>query len=321
MSAPQVIVVGSYVQDHAWTTEQFPSPGESRIGTFATGPGGKGFNQAVACHRQGVDTLFIGAIGNDHLGSTAQNFAAGEKLPCAWDVHTDKPTAASTITVNARGENLIVVALGANDALSVDFVQAQQAKIQRARVVLSQLECNLAATRSALTLARSAQVATILNPAPINQCLTVELLALTDILTPNETEFAFLLRHLFRIQVPANYWEADDATLHLLCRHTRVATVVITLGDKGCFVSHADGHLRGDANTYYRVPAESVATVDTTGAGDAFSGGLAAALVRFREQPFATVVHYAGRVAALSTETPGTAPAMPYFEKVRDRFP
>ena len=105
-----VAVVGSYVQDHAWLTEVFPCDGETRLATgFNTGPGGKGFNQAVACHRQGVKTCFIGAIGRDALGENAQRFAHDDKLPVQFDVRDDAPTAASSILVNARGENRIVV--------------------------------------------------------------------------------------------------------------------------------------------------------------------------------------------------------------------
>src|SRR5205085_10740656 len=108
-----VAVIGSYVQDHAWLTETFPSDGETRLATgFNTGPGGKGFNQAVACHRQGVKTCFIGAIGNDALGENAQRFARDDKLPVQLDIRDDAPTAASSILVNARGENPIVASPG-----------------------------------------------------------------------------------------------------------------------------------------------------------------------------------------------------------------
>jgi len=316
----QVVVVGSYVQDHAWLTTQFPAVGESRIGTFSTGAGGKGFNQAIACHRQGASTLFIGAIGDDHLGQNAQNFAKQEQLPCAWDIHPERSTAASTITVSIKGENLIVVSLGANSALSTDFLQNHQESFSQAKIILTQLECNLDATRKALSYGRATGATTILNTAPINENLTTNLLELADIITPNETEFAFLLQHLLGVKVTENYWEKDDATLHDLCRRTNVPTVIITLGDKGCFVSHASENIWKDELVYYRVPTEQVATLDTTGAGDAFSGGLAAGLIHFAGQPFSQAVHHANRVAALSTEIRGTAPAMPTFEQVIRRF-
>ena len=147
-----------------------------------------------------------------------------------------------------------------------------------------------------------------------------EIAPLADILTPNETEFAFLLRERYGQAVAPTYWELADAQLHALCRATGIPTVVITLGDKGCFVSHAEAATRGDAEPYYRLPAEPARCVDTTGAGDAYSGGLAAGLVHFAGQPFRRAATHANRVAALSVEQPGTAPAMPTREAVRARF-
>src|SRR5687768_12390239 len=100
MSQPEVVIVGSFVQDHAWLTDRFPQTGETRRALgFNTGPGGKGFNQAVACARQGVASLFIGAIGDDHLGTIAQRFGEDEGLPCRWQVRDDVATAASSIVV------------------------------------------------------------------------------------------------------------------------------------------------------------------------------------------------------------------------------
>ncbi len=110
-----VVVVGSYVQDLAFNTPVFPSPGESRIGTFRTGPGGKGFNQAVACNRLGVSTLFIGAIGDDIFGAGVRDFISNEGMLAELQVCADHPTAAASIVVNEDAQNLIVVALGAND--------------------------------------------------------------------------------------------------------------------------------------------------------------------------------------------------------------
>src|SRR5262245_18960257 len=124
MAATDVVVIGSYVQDHAWHLDRFPRVGETRRARgFATGPGGKGFNQAIACLRQGVATAFIGSIGADPLGDVAQRYAALEGLNCRWLIHHDHPTAASSIVVNAAGENQIAVALGANEHLEPEFVK------------------------------------------------------------------------------------------------------------------------------------------------------------------------------------------------------
>ena len=316
------IVVGSYVQDHAWLTDRFPQVGETRRALgFNTGPGGKGFNQAVACARQGVATLFIGAIGNDQLGAIAQQFATAEKLPCRWQVRSDVPTAASSIVVDRTGSNLIVVNLAANEHLDPAFVEAQTGAFAHAKVLLLQLENNLDAVAAALALGHRHGLLRVLNPAPVHPDLDATLLAQCDLITPNETEFALLLERLANQQVDAATLAArDDGDLHALARQLDVATVVITLGAQGCFVSHAADALHGDREAFYRIAAERVNALDSTGAGDAFSGALVAALLRLDERPFRAAVVHANRAAAMSTETVGTAPAMPRFEDVQQRF-
>jgi ribokinase len=321
MPTPRVLILGSYVQDHCWRTETFPGTGESRIGTFSTGPGGKGFNQAVACHRQGVATRFLGAVGADALADTARRYAAEVGLDARFEVRPEVATAASSILVDARGDNRIVVALGANDALSAAFVDSESAAIAAAEVVVLQLENALDATRRAIGIARAAARTILLNPAPINPGVDAWMLAEADILTPNETEFAFLMQHVYGQPLAERYWELPDPMLHALARRCGSPTVVITLGDKGAFVSHANAARRNDTAPYYRVPAEAVRAIDTTGAGDAFTGGLAAGLViHGPHAPFRDAVLHANRVAAMSTERPGTAPAMPTRAEITARF-
>ena len=322
MSQPEVVIVGSFVQDHAWLTDRFPQTGETRRALgFNTGPGGKGFNQAVACARQGVASLFVGAIGNDHLGAIARRFGEDEGLPCRWQVREDVPTAASSIVVDASGSNLIVVNLAANEHLDPAFVEAQSDAFAGANVLLLQLENNLDAVRAALALGTRHRLLRVLNPAPVHPDLDAGMLALCDVVTPNETEFALLLERLHEERIDAaTLASRDDADLHALSRRLGVASVVITLGSQGCFVSHDDEARRGDAASYYRIGPERVATVDSTGAGDAFSGSLVAAMLRFAGQPFRVAVEHANRCAAMSTETIGTAPAMPRFDDVIARF-
>lgn len=317
----RVIVVGSYVQDHAWFCDAFPERGETRVATgFNTGPGGKGFNQAVACSRQGIDTLFIGSIGDDMLGRIALDFARGEGLDAHWQVHADAPTAASSIVVDARGENRIVVNLGANLRVDPDFVRARVTGLSDLRLVLCQLENNLDAVAAALDSATAHGALRMLNPAQMHADFDTAMLERVDILTPNETEFALLSRRCGHDEVDADALAGlDDATLHALVRRLPLRTTVITLGAHGCFVSH-DQDRRGDADPFYRIGPESVRTVDSTGAGDAFSGALAAALLRLRDFPFAMAARHANRAAALSTEVVGTAPVMPSFAKVASRF-
>ncbi len=314
-----IVVVGSFVQDYVWQVPALPALGESRIGTFFTGPGGKGFNQAICCHRLEIATLFIAAIGEDAAATSARATAQASGLPCIWYV-ADAPTAAASVVVAADGSNLICVALGANLSLTETVVADQAASITQAKVLLTQLETNLSASFAALTIARAAGVLTLLNPAPINPFVTLELIALADVLTPNETEFAHLLKALHGIELPLNWWRAPDAALHSWARELSSLTVVITLGAEGAFVSHAPNLMQGDDELYYRVAALPANAVDSTGAGDAFNAGLAAGLVKLQNQSFFSAVTYATQVAALSVERAGAALAMPTAEEVQARW-
>lgn len=319
-----VVIIGSYVQDYVWNVSTLPMPGESRIGEFSTGPGGKGSNQAICCRLQGVDTLFIAALGNDSAASGAKARAATLGLEAVW-ISSEQPTAAASVVVDAQGRNLICVALGANQDLSAEAVRgalSEEKLPEHVEVVLTQLETNLGASVEAMRLARTHGAIGVLNPAPINPLVGRELLESADIITPNETEFAFLMRHVLCIELPENWWLGLDAELHGWCRQLTSATVVITLGADGAFVSHGDSQLSGkfkDARPFYRVKALDAKAIDTTGAGDAFNAGLAAGLVKFAGD-FSAALQYATQVAGLSVERPGAALSMPTAEEVARRW-
>ncbi len=319
--SPQVIIVGSYVQDQAWFVERFPRPGETmRANRYNTGPGGKGFNQAVACARQGVPTAFVGVLGRDTFAEFAKRFASDENMPCRWQIHDTQPTSTSSITVNAKAENQIAMIFGANEHLDPSFVRAQDDLFAGAKTLLIQLENNLGALQAALDMGAKHGLTRIMNPAPVAADLSFDMLRNADIITPNETEFSLLLERFSKQGVdPETLAQHNDADLHALARKLGVETVVVTLGSRGCFVSHG-ANLRGDAQAAYRLPPEKVNAIDTTGAGDAFSGSLTAGLVRFAGRPFRDAVIHANRAAAMSTEIVGTAPAMPTYDAVIKRF-
>lgn len=307
-----VLVVGSYNQDHVWTSDELPAPGATRLGTYASGPGGKGFNQAVAASRAGARTGFLTALGDDAAAGTARSLAAEEDIELLAEVHPALPSGTAGIFVDAAGRNVITVAPGANAALSPGYVRAARPAFAGANVVLAQLEVAPDAVHEALALARETGATTVLNPAPANAPTTADLLALADILTPNETEFAALLaRHAGQSVNPDTLARSDDDALHALCQLLQATTWVITLGGEGAFVSHAAPGRHGDTAAFYRVPAAPASVVDTTGAGDAFSGALAAALAGNDAGGFAEAVGFASRYAALSTETAGAALSMP----------
>ncbi|MEN1927394.1 ribokinase [Luteimonas sp. MJ250] len=318
----RVVVVGSFNVDHVWHCAELPLPGATLAGEYATGAGGKGFNQAVAAARAGADTAFVCALGDDDGGRLARRLAAAHGIDLrARDSRAATGTAG--IFVDAGGGNSIVIGPGANARLTPEFVAAQGEAIAAADVVLAQIESPVDAIVEALRLARASGAHTILNPAPANAACSRELLAVAELLTPNETEFAALLaRHCNSATDPAGLAAMDGERLHRHCRNLLPrGTVVLTLGAAGCFVSHREDSLRGDGDTHYRCPAAAVKVVDTTGAGDAFNGALAASLALAPARPFAANVCFATRYAALSTERPGAAASMPSADEVSARFP
>jgi ribokinase len=317
----RVLVVGSYNQDLVWEVDALPSPGETRAGlAFRSGPGGKGFNQAVAAARAGATTTLIGALGDDTLAEGARALARAEGIDARFETIPDAATGTAGILVDAQGRNSIVVALGANARLTIAHVEAQAESFRGATVVLAPLESPLAAVRAAMRLGRAAGARTILNPAPMHAGLDAATLADIDLLTPNETEMAELLARFGAGHVEAKTLrDLADAELAALCARLPVRAVLITLGDAGAFL--APGGLRGDGPaTVTRAPAALVRAIDTTGAGDAFNGALAAAWAERAEADPATLLPFAIRFAGLSTERPGAAAAMPNRDEVVARF-
>ncbi|MCF5931429.1 PfkB family carbohydrate kinase, partial [Xanthomonas perforans] len=223
------------------------------------------------------------------------------------------PTGTGGIYVDGHGRNTIVIGAGANAVLSPAFIENQRPLVAAAKVLLAQLESPAETIESALALAHECGVLTVLNAAPANAPTSIGLLKLSDVLTPNETEFAALLgRHVGERINADDVAALDGNTLHSLCRKLLPGgTVVVTLGAVGAFISHAEEQLRGDSQAHYRVGAESAQTIDTTGAGDAFNGALVASLAQVPAASFATHVRFATRYAARSTEVEGAAVSMP----------
>lgn len=315
--AHRVFVVGSYNQDHAWTCTRLPQPGETLTGRYRGGPGGKGFNQAVAAARSGASTCFIGALGEDAAAGTAFELAARFGIDMRVQRLAEVPTGTAAILVDDAGRNQIVVAPGANALLTREWVEAALADLGAGDVVLAQLEVAPDAVQAALELARGRGARTLLNPAPADLAPGFGGTGLADILTPNETEFVALLAGSGEVPAADAVAGLDDASLHALCRRLPAPTLVVTLGAAGCFVSQREGE---GAARAWRVAPERARAVDTTGAGDAFNGALAAALAGAPGRNVADAVRAAGRYAALSTERPGAALAMPSAAEVAARF-
>ncbi len=316
-----VCVVGSFNVDHVWRVASLPLAGATLAGDYRSGPGGKGFNQAIAACRAGAATSFVCSLGGDPGAQLARALCSAEGVDLR-DSECSLPTGTAGIYVDAQGRNTIVVGAGANTWLEPGFVAATLDSITGIDVVLAQLESPVDAVQEALRIGRERGAVTILNPAPANATIGGAQLELADILTPNETEFAALLgRHVGERIDPDQVGSFDQSRLHALCRQLgNDSTVIVTLGASGCFVSHAEQQLRGDSSAYCRVSAESVRAVDTTGAGDAFNGALAASLAGQPQLPFNMHVRFASRYAGLSTEFKGAALAMPTLREMAARF-
>jgi ribokinase len=291
--AAKIVVVGSFNMDLTTYMERLPRPGETVHGRrFVTGPGGKGSNQAVAAARLGADVTFVGRVGTDGFGDTAVKTWQTEGINTRYVVRdADNATGVAPIFVDDSGENCIVVALGANLALSPADVDAASEAIAQADVLVVQLEIDLNTVAHALKVAKDHNVRTILNPAPAAQ-LPESTLALADYLTPNETELETLLG-----SVPADLRQAVKLPQQ---------TLVMTAGSRGArWATQSDS---GDVPTY------KVQVVDTTGAGDAFNAGLAVALAEGKS--LADAIAFANATAAMCVTRPGTAPSMPQRAEV-----
>ena len=270
-----VVVVGSCNLDLVSTTTHLPMPGETvRAIAYAEHAGGKGLNQAVACARMGARTAFIGCVGNDNAGTMLRDLLDSEGIDTSQLVTVDAPTGRAFITVDASGENTIVIVAGANAHVGQTVITVPSSK-----VILAQLEIPLDVVTWVFAKAQGA--IRVLNPAPA-AVIPSELLSLCDIAVPNETES-----------------EAMGGTKYLL--GSGVNTVITTLGDRGAEIS--------DATSTTAVTPYPVNAIDTVGAGDAFVSALCAELARGETIEHAARI--ASIAGALATTVHGAMPSLP----------
>jgi ribokinase len=296
MANHRVTVMGSYVADLAFRIDHLPTWGETRMGqSFHLGPGGKGSNQAVAASRAGATVAFISKLGPDPFGEIARTLYREEKIDTQFVFASPNPTGAAAILIDAaQGENAIVVVPGACFELIPAEVDQATTLIAASAIFVTQLELPLPTVEHGLRIAHSHHVPTILNPAPATK-LPDSIYPLCDYLTPNETEAATLTG------IPVtDLASAEKAATALLARG--VGNVILTLGAKGALIKN---------HTLTRhIPAVTAGSVvETTGAGDAFNGGLASALAEGMDLIEST--KFACVVAGISVTRPGTAPSMP----------
>jgi ribokinase len=297
-----VTVVGSLNEDVLVAVGRLPGRGETVIGRSATlAPGGKGANQAAAAGLLGPGVHMVGRVGEDPAGDRQLAALAASRVNVSR-VHRTRgvPTGSATIPVEeGSGENLIVVVPGANGEVTPEDADVEP--VHRATVLLLQLEIPLDAVRAA---AAAAGGTVVLTPAP-PQPLPADLLARVDVLVPNEHELVQL--------AGGEPGERSPAELAELARGLGCRSVVVTLGARGALV------VPGDGGPALLQPPPPVEAVDTTGAGDCFSGALAQALARGTD--LGGAVRYAVAAAALSTTGPGARGALPGDDDVRALLP
>ncbi|GLY33208.1 ribokinase [Kineosporia sp. NBRC 101731] len=297
-----VVVVGSVNLDHVVRAPRIPGPGETILGTdVAEHPGGKGANQAVGAGRSGAQTVFVGALGDDAAAARLLSELRGAGV----DTRTrtaSVPTGTAWITVGDDGENVIIVVPGANASIT-ELTEPEREIVASARILLMQQEIPQS---SMVDAARTAQGLVLLNAAPTRE-VSPDLLALVDVLIVNEHEAADLNG------APA---PAGELIVRLL---EQVPAVVLTLGAQGSMIA-----VRGSDPV--AIPAHRVRAVDTTGAGDAFCGALAAELDRSESavdllERLTAAARFATSVSALAVQRPGAASGIPTRDEVLKAYP
>lgn len=291
-----VAILGIFVADLAFRAGRLPGIGETIAGSgFKMGPGGKGSNQAVAAARVGAQVTFISKIGRDEFGANALTTWKKEGITPRVAETEDHPTGAAFIYVNdTNGDNAIIVVPGAAATITAQDVEQAADAIRNAAVFITQLEQPVAAAKRGLEIAKAAGTITIFNPAPAER-FDDALYGLCDYVTPNESEASLLTG--IEVKTVDDARRAGDIFLK-----KGVGTALITLGEAGALL-----HAKSQSVLVPAFKAGSV--VETTGAGDAFNGGFAAALAEGASPLDAA--RFGAAVAGISVTRAGTAPSMP----------
>lgn len=295
------MVFGSFVVDLMGRGPHLPAPGETvKSNFFKMGPGGKGFNQGVAAHKSGGDVVMITKLGKDDFANIAVNTMKELKMDTSRLLFMeDKPTGVALIEVDeTTSQNTIMVIPSACDSITKEEVDSLKDLMAESDILLTQLETNIESIEGIISLAHEMGKFIILNTAPI-QPVDGELLSKVSMVTPNEVEASILTG----IKVVDEASAARAAEWFIAAG---VPNVIITMGSQGVYIRTEDMN--------QMISAYSVNAVDTTGAGDAFNGGLVAALSEGKEMLDA--IMYANAVAALSVQQLGATPSMPWKEDV-----
>ncbi|HZJ52219.1 MAG TPA: ribokinase [Actinomycetota bacterium] len=297
-----ITVVGSFAVGLTLRSDVFPAAGETRLARdFDQGPGGKGSNQAVQAARMGAEVEFVAAVGKDAFADMALELYAAEGVGTRHLVgHSERNTGLGFIMLDDRGENRILLDPGANELLSPHDVAAAEPSIANSAVVATQLEIPAAAAAAAMAAGRRAGAFTLLNPAPARG-LPPEVLAEVDVLTPNQGE-ARALAGL------SSEEECSDDELCARLLDLGPAAIVLTLGPRGALLARGK-----ELITIEPWPVE---VVDSTGAGDAFSGTLATAAAE--GAALEDAAEWAAAAGALACKKLGVVPSLPHREQLQE---
>ncbi len=298
----EITVLGIFVADISFSGPKIPSIGETILGKkYNVGPGGKGCNQAIAIARLGGKTNFISKIGKDAYGELALKTLEKNKISTQNIIQDgNQQTGVAGILVDQNtGKNAINVIVGAPSSLRISEIEKQINLIKRSKIFLTQLEVPKDVTLHCLKTAKENGCITILNPAPASE-ISKEFYNNIDFFTPNETEAEFYTG--IKITSEKEAKQAADKLLNL-----GIKKIIITLGEKGLFYSN------GKEETYLK--ASAVKAIDTTGAGDAFNGGLAFGLSK--QKPIKECLELANKVAGISTTKLGAGDAMPFIQDIK----
>lgn len=307
MSRPTgtVVVVGSLNVDQVVTVDRHPAPGETLVATsFALLPGGKGANQAVAAARRGAPTLMVGSVGRDGAAEVATSLLADSGVDVTHVRAVDVPTGLATVTVDRTGENTIVVVPGANASTGAEAVLAASDTVASAAVVVLQGEVPADGIAAAATAATGRVLLNLAPVVPVGR----EVVLAADPLVVNEHEAALVLAQL----VPGSAVPTDEAALVGALRSLGIRSVVVTLGARGALVSEGEHDDAVDRPVVVAVPSPRVTAVDSSGAGDAFVGALAAGLAA--GDTLLGAARQAVRVGAFAVQGVGTQPSYPTLD-------
>ena len=297
-----ISVLGIFVADISFSGPKIPSVGETILGNkYNVGPGGKGCNQAIAIARLGGKVNFISKIGKDSYGELALNTLKKNNINIENIIQDEKlQTGVAGILVDQNsGKNAINVIVGAPSSLTINEIDKQINLIKSSKIFLTQLEVPKDVTLRCLKIAKENGCVTILNPAPASE-ISKEFYNNIDFFTPNETEAEFYTG--IKITSEKQAKQAADKLLNL-----GIKKIIITLGEKGLFYS--------DGKEEIYLKASAVKAIDTTGAGDAFNGGLAFGLSK--EKPIKECLELANKVAGISTTKLGAGDAMPFIQDIK----